>query len=218
MASRYAVIGLGNFGFWVVRTLYSLGQNITAIDLDRDRVQRVRDYTNRPVLADATKKENLLDLGIHEMKAVVVSLGTNISAATLTTLHLQELGVGQIIVKAFDEDHGRILRRVGATDIIFPEKDMGIKVAKSLVMPNILDFIEMSEDYQIAEIAPPDGFVGRSLAELALPQKHGVQVIGIRELIPGRFTMVPRGDFVVKDSDILVVIGRGSNINRIRSG
>ncbi|HPX49821.1 MAG: TrkA family potassium uptake protein [Bacteriovoracaceae bacterium] len=217
MAIRYAVIGLGNFGSWVVRTLNDLRQDTIAIDIDKDRVQKIRDYTSTPVLADATRKENLISLGINEMKAAVVSLGDNTSAATLITLYLQEMGVGQIIVKAVDEDHGKILKKVGATDIIFPEKDMGVKVAKSLVMPNILEFIDMSEDFQIAEIAPPNDFVGKSLAQLALPQRYNVQVIGIRELIPERFTIVPMGDFIVKDSDILVVIGRGSNINRIKS-
>ncbi|HNR52378.1 MAG TPA: TrkA family potassium uptake protein [Deltaproteobacteria bacterium] len=217
MAIRYAVIGLGNFGSWVVRTLNDLRQDTIAIDIDKDRVQKIRDYTSTPVLADATRKENLISLGINEMKAAVVSLGDNTSAATLITLYLQEMGVGQIIVKAVDEDHGMILKKVGATDIIFPEKDMGVKVAKSLVMPNILEFIDMSEDFQIAEIAPPNDFVGKSLAQLALPQRYNVQVIGIRELIPERFTIVPMGDFIVKDSDILVVIGRGSNINRIKS-
>lgn len=217
MAIRYAVIGLGNFGSWVVRTLNELRQDTIAIDIDKDRVQKIRDYTSTPVLADATRKENLISLGINEMKAAVVSLGDNTSAATLITLYLQEMGVGQIIVKAVDEDHGKILKKVGATDIIFPEKDMGVKVAKSLVMPNILEFIDMSEDFQIAEIAPPNDFVGKSLAQLALPQRYNVQVIGIRELIPERFTIVPTGDFIVKDSDILVVIGRGSNINRIKS-
>ena len=217
MAIRYAVIGLGNFGSWVVRTLNELRQDTIAIDIDKDRVQKIRDYTSTPVLADATRKENLISLGINEMKAAVVSLGDNTSAATLITLYLQEMGVSQIIVKAVDEDHGKILKKVGATDIIFPEKDMGVKVAKSLVMPNILEFIDMSEDFQIAEIAPPNDFVGKSLAQLALPQSYNVQVIGIRELIPERFTIVPTGDFIVKDSDILVVIGRGSNINRIKS-
>ncbi|HRR22484.1 MAG TPA: TrkA family potassium uptake protein, partial [Desulfomonilia bacterium] len=146
MAIRYAVIGLGNFGSWVVRTLNELRQDTIAIDIDKDRVQKIRDYTSTPVLADATRKENLISLGINEMKAAVVSLGDNTSAATLITLYLQEMGVGQIIVKAVDEDHGKILKKVGATDIIFPEKDMGVKVAKSLVMPNILEFIDMSED------------------------------------------------------------------------
>jgi trk system potassium uptake protein TrkA len=84
-------------------------------------------------------------------------------------------------------------------------------------MPNILEFIEMSEDYQIAEIAPPNDFVGKTLAQLALPQRYSVQVIAVRELIPERFTIVPKGDFIVKDSDILVVIGKENNINRIKS-
>ncbi len=217
MARTFAVIGLGNFGSWVVRTLNDLRQNTIAIDLDKDRVQKIRDYTRNPVIADATQKENLLSLGLDTVAAVVISLGDNTSAATLITLYLQEMGVGQIIVKAVNEDHGKILRKVGATDIIFPEKDMGIKVAKSLVMPNILEFIEMSEDYQIAEIAPPSDFVGKTLAQLELPRRYSVQVIAVRELIPERFTIVPKGDFTVKDSDILVVIGKESNVNRIRS-
>ncbi len=217
MARTFAVIGLGNFGSWVVRTLNELRQNTIAIDLDKDRVQKIRDYTRNPVIADATQKENLLSLGLDTVTAVVISLGDNTSAATLITLYLQEMGIGQIIVKAVNEDHGKILRKVGATDIIFPEKDMGIKVAKSLVMPNILEFIEMSEDYQIAEIAPPSDFVGKTLAQLELPRRYSVQVIAVQELIPERFTIVPKGDFTVKDSDILVVIGKESNVNRIRS-
>ncbi len=216
MARKYAVIGLGNFGTWVVKSLYELRQETIAIDIDKERVQKIRDFTNNPVLADATKKETLISLGLGDVHAVVISLGDNTSASTLITLYLQEMGVSKILVKAMDEDHGKILRKVGATDIIFPEKDMGIKTAKSLVMPNILDFIEMSEDYQIAEIAPPGSFIGKSLAELALPQRFNIQVIAIKELIPERFSVIPKGEFVIKDSDILVVLGKGVNINKIK--
>ncbi len=216
MARKYAVIGLGNFGTWVVKSLYELRQETIAIDMDKERVQKIRDFTNNPVLADATKKETLISLGLGEVHAVVISLGDNTSASTLITLYLQEMGATKILVKAVDEDHGKILRKVGATDIIFPEKDMGIKTAKSLVMPNILDFIEMSEDYQIAEIAPPSSFIGKSLAELALPQRFNIQVIAVKELIPERFSVIPKGEFIIKDSDILVVLGKGININKIK--
>ena len=216
MARKYAVIGLGNFGTWVVKSLYELRQETIAIDMDKERVQKIRDFTNNPVLADATKKETLISLGLGEVHAVVISLGDNTSASTLITLYLQEMGVTKILVKAVDEDHGKILRKVGATDIIFPEKDMGIKTAKSLVMPNILDFIEMSEDYQIAEIAPPNSFIGKSLAELALPQRFNIQVIAVKELIPERFSVIPKGEFIIKDSDILVVLGKGININKLK--
>lgn len=216
MAKKYAVIGLGNFGTWVVRSLYELRQDTIAIDINKDRVQKIRDFTNNPVLADATKKDTLIRLGLDEVRAVVISLGDNTSASTLITLYLQEMGVKKILVKAVDEDHGKILRKVGATDIIFPEKDMGIKTAKSLVMPNILDFIEMSEDYQIAEIAPPERFIGKTLAEIALPRYFNIQVIAVKELIPEKFTVIPKGDFVIKDSDILVVLGKGNNINKLK--
>jgi len=217
MSKKYATIGLGNFGFNVTKTLFEEGHDVVAIDLDEDATQRIQPYCTQAVVADATQKETIRGLGLEEMDAVIVSMGGNESAATLITLYLKEFGVKRIVVKASNEDHGKILSKVGATDVIFPEKDMAIKVARSLSTPDVLDYIPMSGDYLIAEIAPLDAFVGKSLAELQLRSRYGITVIGIKELVPENFILVPPASFVIKHSDILIVIGKRVDIQKIKT-
>jgi trk system potassium uptake protein TrkA len=217
MSKKYATIGLGNFGFNVTKTLFEEGHDVVAIDLDEDATQRIQPYCTQAVVADATQKETIRGLGLEEMDAVVVSMGGNESAATLITLYLKEFGVKRIVVKASNEDHGKILSKVGASDVIFPEKDMAIKVARSLSTPDVLDYIPMSGDYLIAEIAPLDAFVGKSLAELQLRSRYGITVIGIKELVPENFILVPPASFVIKHSDILIVIGKRIDIQKIKT-
>jgi trk system potassium uptake protein TrkA len=217
MNKKYATIGLGNFGFNVTKTLFEEGHDVVAVDLDEDATQRVQPYCTQAIVADATQKETIRGLGLGEMDAVIVSIGGNESAATLITLYLKEFGVKRIVVKASNEDHGKILSKVGATDVIYPEKDMAIKVARSLSTPDVLDYIPMSGDYLIAEIAPLDVFVGKSLAELQLRSRYGITVIGIKELVPENFILVPPASFVIKHSDILIVIGKRVDIQKIKT-
>jgi len=216
MAGKFAVIGLGNFGFHVAKTLFEEGNDVMALDKDEDMIQRIRPYCSQAIIGDATQRELLVSLGLEQMDANIVSMGGNANAATLITLYLKELKVKKIVVKATNEDHGKILRNVGATDIIFPEKDMAIKVARNLAAPDILDYLPMSGDYIIAEIAPISELVGKSLAQLGLRAKYNVNVIGIKELIPENFILVPNADFVIKDSDVLLVIGTRKDINKIK--
>ncbi len=217
MKRKYVVIGLGNFGYWVARTLFEAHQEVIAIDMNKEAVQRVNRFSSMAVIADVTNKETLTGLGVDDCDAAIISLGDHPAASTLATLYLHEMGVKQILVKAIDENHAKILRKVGATDIIFPEKDMGIKVAKTLVSPNILDYLEMTEDYEISQVGPPQSFIGKTLMELELPSRFGIQVIAVRELIPENFIPAPRADFVIKDSDILYILGRKKDIDRIRA-
>ena len=216
MAKQFAVIGLGNFGSWVARTIFAEGREVLAIDSDKERVQRIKKYVTVAVVADCTQKETLARLGLPDMEAVVVSLGENVSASTLVTLFLREMGVKRILVKAVDEDHAKILGKVGATEAIFPEKEIAIKTAKGLVLPNILDYLPMTGEFEIVELAPPDSFIGKTLKDLRLPQRFQVQVIAVKELIPENLTIIPAADFVIKDSDSLIVLGKKSNIERIR--
>jgi trk system potassium uptake protein TrkA len=217
MAKKYATIGLGNFGFNVTKTLFEEGHEVVAIDMDEDAIQRVQPYCTQAILADASQKDMLKTLGLDGMDAVIMSMGDNENAATLITLYLRELGVRRIVVKATSEDHGKILSKVGATDVIHPEKDMAIKVARSLSTPDVLDYIPMSGDFLIAEIAPLEAFVGKSLAELQLRSRYGITVIGIKELVPENFILVPPASFVIKDSDILIVIGKRLDIQKIKT-
>ncbi len=216
MAGKFAVIGLGNFGFHVAKTLFEEGNDVMALDKDEDMIQKIRPHCSQAIIGDATQKELLVSLGLEEMDANIVSMGGNANAATLITLYLREMKVKRIVVKTTNEDHGKILRNVGATDIIFPEKDMAIKVARNLAAPDILDYLPMSGDYIIAEIAPITELVGKSLAQLGLRARYNVNVIGIRELIPENFILVPNADFVIKDSDVLLVIGTRKDINKIK--
>lgn len=212
---RFIVIGLGNFGFYLAKTLYQDGHEVMAIDRDRERVGRIQDLVSEAMILDAIHKDSLKGLGISAAEAIVVSMGDDISNSILTTLYLKELGARKIVVKCQDEDHGRILEKLGANEIIFPEKAMGQKVAKGLSRGNILDFIPLSEDYTIIEAAPPKEFVGKSLKELKLKTVYQVYIIAVNQLIPQAFILSPPGDFVIKDSDGLVLLGREKDIQRI---
>ncbi len=213
---RFIVIGLGNFGFYVAKTLYEDGHEVLAIDRNRDRVANIQDLVSEAMILDAIHRESLKGLGVRQAEAVVVSMGDDISNSILTTLYLKELGARKIVAKCQDEDHARILEKLGAHEIIFPEKAMGQKVAKGLSKGNILDFIPLSEDYTIVEAAPPAEFIGRSLKDLKLKTIYHVYIIAVNQLIPPAFILSPPGDFVIKDSDGLVLLGREKDIQQIK--
>lgn len=213
---KFAVIGLGKFGFHVAKELYNEGNEVVAIDKDPDLVQEIDPYCTEAIVMDASDKEKLRSLGLDEMDGVVVSVGSDISRSVLVTLYLQEIGVHNVLAKAVDEDHGKVLKKVGASAVIHPEKEIAVKVAQGLSRPNILDFIPLIEDYHILQIAPPPSFVGRSLRQLDLRAKHNINVIAIEEIIPENTVLVPSPDFVIKDSDILIVLGKTQDIRHIK--
>ena len=213
---RVVVIGLGIFGFNIAKDLYENGLEVIAIDKNKEVIQKIRDFSTKAVLADGTDKEVMESIGIQEDDVVIISFGEDLAASTLITLHLKEMKVKHIIVKAPNEDHKHVLEKVGATEVIIPEKAMADKVAKSLISPNVLDYIPLSEDYTVYEMVPPASFMGKTIGELHLRSKYHIEVIAVREMLPDRLTMVPRADFVVKDSDVLVVIGKEEDIQKIK--
>src|SRR5512136_1834172 len=208
MKQRVVVIGLGIFGMNLVKELCASGVEVIAIDKSKEAIQKARDCASKAIVADGTDQEVMNAIGLREDDLVVVSFGEDLAASTLITLHLKQMTVKNIIVKAPNEEHKLILEKVGATEVIIPEKEMADKVAKSLVSPNVLDYIPLSEDYTVSEIVPPASFMGKTIGELHLRSKHHIEVIAVREMVPERLTMVPRADFVLKDSDVLVVIGQ----------
>jgi trk system potassium uptake protein TrkA len=213
---RVVVIGLGIFGFNIAKDLYENGMEVIAIDKNKEIIQKIRDFSTKAILADGTDKEVMESIGIQQDDVVIISFGEDLAASTLVTLHLKEMKVKTIIVKAPNEDHKHVLEKVGATEVIIPEREMADKVARSLISPNVLDYIPLSEDYTVCEIVPPASFMGKTIGELHLRTKHHIEVIAVREMLPERLTMVPRADFVVKDSDILVVIGKEADIQKIK--
>jgi trk system potassium uptake protein TrkA len=139
-----------------------------------------------------------------------------LSASTLLTLYLKEMKVKEIIVKVPNEDYKRILLKVGASEAIIPEREMANKVARSIISPNVLEYLPISEDYTICELAPPSAFIGKSLVELDLRKKYNLQVIAIRDVLSGKLQLVPRASAVIKDSDVMVIIGREEDIHKIK--
>jgi trk system potassium uptake protein TrkA len=214
MKKKFCVIGLGNFGFHVVSTLYEQGHEVTAIDTDKEKVQSVKDICTYAILGDAASKEFLSAQGVNEMDAVVVSTGELSHLSTLITLYLKELKVRRILVKAIGEDHGRILERVGASDVIYPEKDMARRIAHSLSTPNILEFIPLAEEYSISESAPPKHFIGKTLIDLDLRRKFNITVIAIKDVLSDQFIPAPPPSHLIKDSDILIVIGKTEDVEK----
>ena len=213
---RVVVIGLGIFGFNIAKDLYENGFEVVAIDKNKEIVQKIRDLSTKAVLADGTDKEVMESIGIQEDDVVIVSFGEDLAAATLITLHLKEMKIKHIIVKAPNEDHKHVLEKVGATEVVIPEKEMADKIAKSLISPNVLDYIPLSEDYTICELVPPSGFMGKTIGELHLRSRFHIEVIAVREMLPERLQMVPRADFIIKDTDVLVVIGKEKDIQKIK--
>jgi trk system potassium uptake protein TrkA len=213
---QFAVIGLGNFGYYLGGYLYEKGHEVIALDISKSQVQKSKDVVSQAVVADATDREALESLGISQADAAVVCIGTRMQASILATLHLKELGIKRILAKATSEEHGRILKKVGATEIFFPEKDLAIGVASRLDNPNMLDYLPFIEGYSIVELAPPKDFVGKTLKELDLINRFGIQVLAIKEILPKGMILIPRANFQVKDSDALIVLGPNETLDKLK--
>ncbi|PLX78295.1 MAG: potassium transporter TrkA [Desulfuromonas sp.] len=214
MKKKFCVIGLGNFGLHVVKTLDQEGHEVIAIDSDKEKVQTAKDICTYSILGDAGNKEFLASQGVEEMDAVVVATGDSSHLSTLITLYLKELKVPRIIVKAISEDHGRILEKVGATDIIHPEKDMAQRIARTLSSPNVLEFIPLAEEYSLSETEPPKHFIGQTLVGLDLRKNFEVTVIAIKDVLTDRFIPAPPPTYTIKDSDVLILIGKTEDVDR----
>ena len=217
MPKQFAVIGLGNFGFYLATTLFQKGHEVLGIDVNARQVQEIRDLVSRAVIADATDPQALKELELEKMDAVVVSIGSVLNSSILTTLNVKDLGVKRVVAKAVSDAHGRILRKIGADEIYFPEKDLALTAAQRLNNPNVLDYLPFMEGYSIVELSPPRAFIGKSLIDLDLINRFGIQVVAVKELVPERINMIPTAKFVVKDSDVLIMLGPNEALEKLRN-
>jgi len=213
---EFAVIGLGNFGAAVAQELTRLKCRVTAIDVDKTRVQELSERTHLAILGNATERAFLVNLEVEKFNCFVVSTGTDSHASILITLFLRELGAKRIIVKANSENHAKILRAVGATEAIIPEKQMALKLSQSLAETSLVDYLPLSGEYCVTEIPAPPKFINKSLQELKLRKKHNVQLIAIRDGITNEFTISPEADYRIKVSDVLVALGKREEIDKLR--
>jgi trk system potassium uptake protein TrkA len=214
---KFAVIGLGKFGAYAAMSLYEDGHEVIAIDTDKARVQAIEQHASEAIVLDGTNKDTLKNMGLEEMDAVIVSTGTQISTSVLICLYLQEIGVKKILAKALDEDHEKILIRVGATEIIHPERAMAVRVARELSQSNILDFIPIAKDFELLQAASPRVFIGKSLKELNLRARYNVHIIAIKEEMPEDFILVPPADYIIRANDILIMLGKSEDIRKIKA-
>ena len=207
---NFVVIGLGRFGTAVARELCELGNQVLVIDLDRDLVQDVADQVTHAVAADARDADVLRSLGVSEYDCAVVAIGDDVGSSALVTLRLKEAGVPQVVCKAQSHVHKRLLEKIGADHVVFPEHEMGIKAAQGLARSNILNFIELSPDYAIVEVDLPRGWEGHSIRELDIRAKFGVNVIALRQ--GQKINVAPGAECVLSEGDKLIVLGRDEDI------
>ncbi|MEW6573519.1 MAG: TrkA family potassium uptake protein [Bacillota bacterium] len=210
---QFAVIGLGRFGTSVAETLTRMGYDVLAADVNGDKVNAVMDVVTHAVQVDALDEHSLKSLGIRNFDVVIVAIGEDVQANILVTVMLKEMGVKTVVAKARTELHGRVLAKVGADKVVFPERDMGVRVARALVAANIVDQIELSPDYSIMELIAPEEFVGKSIGESAIRMKYGVTVLAIRR---GQDILIsPGARHAIEEGDILVVVGRNDRLSRL---
>lgn len=213
---QFTIIGMGNFGYYLATRLYEKGHDVLAIDKDAQKIQEIKDSVSHAVVADASDAKVLQSLDISQMDTVIVCIGTDLTASILTTLNLRELGANRILAKAKSEAHGRILYRVGAHEVFFPEKDLAYSLAEKLHNPNMLEYLPVIGGYSIIEFAPPKEFTGRTLKDLDLINKYGVQVVAVKEMVPDKLHLIPTGKFTIKDSDILILLGPDESLEKLR--
>ena len=210
----YVVIGLGRFGTTLARQLCALGAQVLAMDVRSDLVQQVSEDVTHAVVGDAQDKEVLRALGVRDMDCAIIAIGDNLAASVLTTMNLKELGVPYIICKAHDETHRRVLEKLGVDRVIIPEQENAQRLARSLNSHNVLDYIELSEEYGILEVPAPKTWIGKTLKELNVRAKLGVNIIAVES---GKKTNVsPSADYQIMAGDILVILGENYSLEAVQ--
>ncbi|MBS4536277.1 TrkA family potassium uptake protein [Clostridium sp. D2Q-14] len=211
--NQFVVIGCGNFGTSVAVTLHKLGYDVLAIDKNEEKIQEVSNKVTHAVQADAIDENTLKTLGLSNFDVAVVTIGSDLQSSILATLLAKELGIEVVIAKAKNELHAKVLSRIGVDKVVFPERDMGIRVANNLVTSSFLDMIEFAPDYSIVEISAIKEWTGKSLKELKLPNKYGINVIAIKH--NENMNISPYADDIIQKDDILVVIGHNKDLKKL---
>lgn len=212
---QFVIIGIGRFGKAIAESLYDLGQEVLAIDTDEDAIQRISEKVTHAVTADATDESVLKSLGVRNFDVGVVAIGTDIQSSIIVTLMLKEMGVGYIVAKAQNDTHAKVLLKIGADRVVFPERDMGERVAHNLIGTNILEYIELSEEHSIIEYAVLQGWIGKDLRDLNLRVKYGVTVVAMRNRNEEGINVSPKADTKIKEGDILIIIGDNDDVNKL---
>ena len=210
----YIVIGLGRFGGRAAKRLCELGCEVLAIDQNSELVQPISGLVTQAVVADARDKEVLRALGAKDFECAIVAIGTNLADSVLATMNLKELGVPYIVCKASDETHRQVLMKLGADRVVIPEQEQADRLAKNLSSPNVLDYIELSEEFGIVELPAPKSWQGKTLKELNVRAKLGVNIIAVEKA--GRINVSPGADYQICPEDVMVVLGDTAALDAVQ--
>ncbi len=214
---RFVIIGLGSFGFTLARELSASGHEVLVVDSNETLINRIKEEVAHAIIADAKDTDNLKDFINDRIDAVVLNLGESLEETVLVTLALKKLGVENIIVKVSNEDHGVIMRKLGATEIVLPEKDYAKQMAKKLTNDNLLDYLPLSPEYGIYELALPNSFVGKRLNEINLRNKYNVSVVAIHDILKNKTIINPQPDFKFMPDMILYLLGKSDDIMTLKA-
>ena len=214
MDKQFVVIGMGRFGQSIAKCLSDMGEDVLAVDMDEDVIAEMSKYVTHAVQADATDEKALAALGLRNFDVAVVTIGSNIQASILITMLCKEIGVKYVLAKAQNDLHGKVLYKTGADKVVFPERDMGFRIAHNLSASNILDYIEIAGDLRIVEVATIDAWADKSLIELNLRTKYGTNIIAIKKPY-GEMNTSPYGADIIQKGDSLIVVGNKGAIAKL---
>lgn len=212
MKKDFAVIGLGRFGGSICRTLSEQGKEVLAIDLNEERVNEFSAIASHAVVGDSTDETMLRSIGIRNFDHVIVAIGEDIQSSILTTLILKELGVRHVTAKAQNDYHEKVLRKIGADQVVHPERDMGIRIANNMASNSVLDYLDLSDEHSIVEFVANERISGRTILDLDIRKKYGVNIVAIKR--GSNIIVSPQAKEPIQLNDILIVIGTDTDINR----
>ena len=215
MKKEFVIIGCGRFGHSVAKTLYEYGYEVLALDHDEETIQEIAEDATHAIQVDGTDEAALRSIGIRNFDVAVVSIGSDIQASIMATLIAKEEGIKTVVAKAQNSVHAKVLYKIGADRVIFPERDMGVRVANSLVTSNVLDYIELTKGCNVVEIEALEEWLDKTLRELRLSNRYGINVIAIKH--KDGLNISPYADDVVKEGDILIFIGDDDSFRKLEN-
>lgn len=214
----FGVIGLGRFGVSVTVQLFKMGYEVLAIDKNMDRVNAIADYATTAVCGDSKDETVLKNIGIKNCDCVIVAIGNDLTDSILTTLLLKEFGVKQIVCRARDNQHKKVLKKIGADNVVIPEQETGIKTAISLVSGRLIDMIDLSDEFGIADSVVPAEWIGKSINELSVRKRYGINIVAVKsQNDENDVNISPSPEYIFKDKDIVVLVGKTHVINEINT-
>jgi trk system potassium uptake protein TrkA len=216
---RFVIVGLGNFGFAVAKSLSNQGHDVIAVDLDGNLIDRLSSFVSKAVVGDATNVSVLERVGAGQADAAIVSTGDDISSSILATMALHDLRVERVFVKVISEDHARIMGRMGVTDVIFPERDtanaLAIRISGTASGAALLNYVQLAKDFSIQEMGVPPSWEGKTIRELGLRQNYDISVIALHDILMQKMIAPPDPDHILKDTDTLLVAGDDKTLAKV---